>query len=111
MEVGDSSDASKSGTGSSSSLIESSNLVPSTSSLSSVSMVLPRIAEEKDSPKDDHTADASAQEELRPPNTSTGAMPKFDTGSKSASVPGCDKSGKSTQSSSSQPLSDGQASK
>lgn len=58
-------DLAKSGNGGTSgSLVESSPMVPSSSSgLSSVSMALPRIAEEKDSPKDDHNAESTSQEE------------------------------------------------
>lgn len=95
-------DLSKNVSGSCGSHAEPSTLVPSTSSLSSVSMSLPRIAEEKDSPKDDssleeHSATGhsglGSKTEPKPANSSSPTPPKV-----SENTQGCDKLGKVTQS-------------
>ncbi|ODM91547.1 Microtubule-associated serine/threonine-protein kinase 2 [Orchesella cincta] len=96
VEVSDC-DLSKSGS-TISSVSDSSNMVPSSSSLSSVSMVLPRIAEEKDSPKEDHITESIA--EPSPAGTTTkpetkGVEPQTTVKTNTKKVPGSpDKSGK-----------------
>lgn len=95
-------DLSKSGT--TTGTPESTTIVSSSTSLSSVSMVLPRIAEEKDSPKDDHVTESTTSQEAPAVTTSkvdhAPGKQSVETGSisaKSTTVTGAEKLAKTSK--------------